>query len=1002
MQSKGFIKLFALALVLASVYQLSFSFVARNVEKSAAEYASAFEPEEQISKEEFYLDSMQNQTVYNLGFTSFTYKEVKERELNLGLDLKGGMNVTLAIEVEDVVKSLAGTNASQPAFVEAAAIASEKFTKGENQDYISAFVEAFQSTGGGASLASIFISPERSDINPSSTDSEVESILRRETEGAIETSFNILRSRIDHFGVTQPNIQRLPNSDRILVELPGVKEPERVRKLLQGSASLEFWTTYSAGEVLPSLYRADQYLRELNADVATEEVVSQEAEEVAADAVATQQADSSDDLLAEVASTQTPDAQSSEVANRYSREANPLFSLLNPDYAGGAAVGSATAADMAQIEALLSLPAVRGLLPQGLEFKWGISPEVWADGRYLLYAIKSERGDGKAPLDGGVVTDAREMYSQTGATAEVSLSMNADGIREWARLTGDNIGRHVAIVLDGRVYSAPVIQTRIEGNTSITGNFTIQEAKDLANVLKSGKVPAPARIIQDTVVGPSLGQESIDSGLRSFVIAFILVLLYMGLFYRRAGWMASLALITNIFLLMGVLVSFGAVLTLPGIAGIVLTMGMAVDANVIIFERIKEELRSGKSIAASIADGFSNAYSAIIDGNVTTLITAIILAIFGTGPVQGFATTTIIGIATSLFCSIFITRLLLEWNLNKFGKVTFSQKWNEKFMVGSAIKFIAKRKMAYIVSGVFILASLLSLGVRGLNMGTEFTGGRSYVIRFDQSVSADDVRSAVEERFSTVEDASDVSLEVKQYGADNQVRIVTQYKYSDTSEQTTEEIDQLIFEAVQPYYGYDISFDGFRFTQEDANGIVSSDKIGPAIARDMTWNASWAILLSLVAIGLYITARFNRWQWATGATAALVHDVLIVLGIFSMMYGVLPFNLEINQAFIAAILTIIGYSINDTVVIFDRIREYLKEYPKRGISENIDAAINSTIARTINTSCTTLVTLLAIFLFGGETIRGFIFALILGVVIGTYSSLFIATPIAYDTLKEKK
>ncbi len=993
MQSKGFIKLFALALVVASVYQLSFTFVARNVEKKAAEYATAYEPAEQISREESYLDSMQNQTVYNLGFTSFTYKEVKERELNLGLDLKGGMNVTLAIEVEDVVKSLAGANATQPAFVEAAAIASEQFSKGESQDYISAFVTAFQSTGGGASLASIFISPERSDINPGSTNSQVEQVLRRETDAAIETSFNILRSRIDHFGVTQPNIQRLPNSDRILVELPGVKEPERVRKLLQGSASLEFWNTYDAREVLQSLLRADQYLLEIK----NEGKAEQEAEVVAEQATQS----SEGDLLSEVASAQGA-TDGSEQGSTFNRENNPLLSLLNVEYSGGAVVGAANAADMAQIESYLSMPAVAAMLPSNIAFKWGVSPEVWADGRYLLYAIKVERADGLAPLDGGVVTDAREMYSQTGATAEVSLSMNADGMREWARITGDNIGRCIAIVLDGRVYSAPVIQTRIEGNTSITGNFTIQEAKDLANVLKSGKVPAPARIIQDTVVGPSLGQESIDSGLMSFVIAFILVLLYMGLFYRRAGWMADIALITNVFLLMGVLVSFGAVLTLPGIAGIVLTMGMAVDANVIIFERIKEELRAGKGVAAAIGDGFSSAYSAIIDGNVTTLITAIILALFGTGPVQGFATTTIIGIATSLFCSIFITRLLLEWNLGKFGNVTFSQSWSANFMVGSAINFIAKRKTAYIISSVVIILSLASFGVRGLNLGTEFTGGRSYVISFDQSVSADDIRTAVEDQFANHEDAAGVSLEVKQFGGDNQMRIVTQYKYADTSEQTTEEVDKLIYDAVKPYYGYDISFDGFRFTQEDVNGIITSEKIGPAIARDMTWNASWAILLSLIAIGLYITVRFQKWQWATGATAALIHDALIVLGVFSLMYGVLPFNLEINQAFIAAILTIIGYSINDTVVIFDRIREYIGLYPKRDLGENIDAAINSTIARTINTSCTTLVTLLAIFIFGGETIRGFIFALILGVVIGTYSSLFIATPIAYDMMKKQQ
>ncbi|MFI3282705.1 MAG: protein translocase subunit SecF, partial [Rikenellaceae bacterium] len=624
---------------------------------------------------------------------------------------------------------------------------------------------------------------------------------------------------------------------------------------------------------------------------------------------------------------------------------------------------------------------------------------------YFLYAIRVERTDGKAPLDGSVVTDAREMYSQQGATAEVSMSMNAEGVVEWARLTGDNIGKCVAIVLDGYVYSAPVVNSKIEGgNSSISGDFTIQEAKDLANVLKSGKVPAPARIIQDTVVGPSLGQESINAGLLSFAIAFCLVLLYMGLFYKGAGWLSDLALLANVFFMMGVLVSFGAVLTLPGIAGIVLTLGMAVDANVIIYERIKEELRSGKGISAAIADGFSNAYSAIIDGNVTTLITGIVLAIFGTGPVQGFATTLIIGIVTSLFCSIFITRLLIEWANKKFGTISFSRKWSESWLANVKFNFIDLRKKTYIISGVVILLSLISFGVRGLNLGTEFTGGRSYVVRFDNAVSADEIREALNEGFSGVDaEADNVSFEVKQYGDDNQMRILTQYKFDDTSESTTEEVNRIIYDAVSGFYGYDITFDGFSNTQQDVNGIVSAEKIGPSIASDMTWNAIWAILFSLIAISLYITLRFKGWQWASGATAALAHDTLIVMGIFSLFYGILPFNLEVNQAFIAAILTIIGYSINDTVIIFDRIREYIAIHPKSTVKDNINAAISSTMARTMNTSGTTMVTLLAIFFFGGETIRGFVFAMVVGIVVGTYSSIFIATPVAYDMMmKEEK
>ncbi|MFI3281492.1 MAG: protein translocase subunit SecDF [Rikenellaceae bacterium] len=987
MQSKGAIKVLAISLAIACIYQLSFTFKARSVEKDAVEYAAGLSQEngaQALNYEQYYLDSIQNQVVYNLGFTQFTYKQVKEKELNLGLDLKGGMNVMLEIEVQDVIKTLAGESASSPAFVEAMAIADEQFKNGSTQDYIGAFVDAFESTSNGESLASIFVSPERKDIMPNSSNNAVESVLRNEAEAAIATSFNILRNRIDRFGVTQPNIQRLPSSNRVLVELPGVKEPQRVRSLLQGAASLEFWTTYDAREVISALASADRLIKEINdADAEVEEVAT---EEVAAE--------EADDLLSAVGATEEAAAAGFSVAE------NPLFTLLNPQYAGGAVLGAASASDMAKIDEYLSMPEVLELFPADIRFKWAIKGYEELEGRYFLYAIRAERADGKAPLDGSVVTDAREMYSDQGASAEVSMSMNATGLKEWARLTGENIGKCVAIVLDGYVYSAPVIQTKIEdGNTSITGNFTIQEAKDLANVLKSGKVPAPARIIQEEVVGPSLGQESIDAGLMSFIIAFCLVLLYMGLFYKTAGWLSDIALILNVFLLLGVLVSFGAVLTLPGIAGIVLTMGMAVDANVIIYERIKEELRSGKGLGAAIKDGFSNAYSAIIDGNVTTLITGIVLAIFGTGPVQGFATTLVIGIMTSFFCSVFITRLLIEWANEKFDGIKFSRKWSENWLKGLSFNFIDKRKSAYILSSCIFVLGIASLAIRGLNMGTEFTGGRAYVVRFDREVSAEEIRSAIEDQFSDVEDVASVSFEVKQYGDENQMRIVTQYLYDDTSEEATEIIYTKIYDAVSPLYSYNISYDEFCNNQTDENGIISTNKIGPSIAKDMTWGAIWSILLSLVAIGLYITVRFKRWQWASGATAALIHDTFIVIGLFSILYGWMPFNLEINQAFIAAILTIIGYSINDTVIIFDRIREYIGLYPKRDLKSNINGAINSTMARTLNTSGTTFITLLSIFIFGGETIRGFVFALIIGIIVGTYSSLFIATPIAYDMME---
>ncbi len=992
MQSKGAIKLVAVLLALACVFQLSFSFKTRSVEKAAEKYAAGYEVEVRDSMVRHYLDSLENQPVYNLGFQAYTYKECKEKEINLGLDLKGGMNVMLEVQVGDVVKALAGESQNDPAFEAAIAAAKEAEKSGEG-DFIGAFVKAFKANSNGASLASIFVSPDRKDINPNSTDSEVEKILRQETSDAIDASFNVLRSRIDHFGVTQPNIQRLPNSNRILVELPGVKEPERVRKLLQGTASLEFWTTYNGVELHPALARADELIRQLNSE---EEQVAEivESEETAAETPAT-------DLVEEVAKATEVTEEEVAAAATIDPKRNPLLALLNPQFAGGAVIGAAYAADMPAVDRYLAMPQVRELFPADVQFKWAVKGDPQMDGRFALYTIKVESADGKAPLDGSVVVDARESYAERGAEARVSMNMNSEGMQEWARLTGENVNRCIAIVLDGYVYSAPVVRGKIEGSSEISGNFTIQEAKDLANVLKSGKVPAPARIIQDTVVGPSLGQESINAGLLSFAIAFLLVLLYMGLFYKSAGWVADFALLTNVFLLMGFLVSFGAVLTLPGIAGIVLTMGMAVDANVIIYERIKEELRGGKGLGSAIKDGFSNAYSAIIDGNLTTIITGIVLFIFGTGPVQGFATTLIIGIITSLFCSIFITRLVLEWIVGKWGSISFSRKWSENFLANVKFDFVGKRKISYIVSGTVIVLSLVSFAVRGLNLGTEFTGGRAYTIRFDKPVQAEDVRAALDGAFVDG-DAASVSCEVKQYGSENQMRIVTQYKFDDTSEETTAEVDEIIYNALKPLYSYDISFDSFRFTQDDQNGIISADKIGPSIAKDMTWNAIYSVLFSLLAIGLYIAFRFKKWQWATGATLALAHNSIVVIGLFSIFYGLMPFALEVNQAFIAAILTLIGYSINDTVVIFDRIREYITLYPKRNFRDNINNAICSTLSRTINTSGTTLVTLLAIFLFGGETIRGFIFALLVGVIVGTYSSVFVATPIAYDLMSKKE
>ena len=990
MQSKGFIKLIAVLLALACVYQLSFSFKTRSVEKQAAEYAAAFPLEAQAEAEQHFLDSIQNLPVFNMGFKTFTYKECKEKELNLGLDLKGGMNVMLEVQVEDVVKALAGDSAQDPAFIAAIEEANANLKSGSSKDYIADFVDIYERQTNGGKLSVIFVSPDRKDIMLESSNEEVEKVLKRETEAAIAASFNVLRSRIDHFGVTQPNIMRLPNSHRILVELPGVKEPQRVRDLLQGTASLEFWTTYSYSEIWPAMVEADRLLKSQ-----VETAPAAEVEEAAP---------AQEGLIAEVAQEAAAEkVQEAEQTGRFTREQNPLFAILDPSFAGGAAIGAAYKADMALVEQYLTMPAVRELFPADVDFKWAVKGDDTMDGRYQLFAIRVATPNGKAPLDGSVITEAREQYSQQGATAEVTMAMNAEGAQAWARLTGENINKAIAIVLDGYVYSAPNVINKIEGGSSqITGNFTIQEAQDLANVLSSGKVPAPAKIIQDTVVGPSLGQESINAGLISFVVAFILVLLYMGLFYKTAGWLSDIALLTNVFLLMGVLVSFGAVLTLPGIAGIVLTMGMAVDANVIIYERIKEELRGGKGLSLAIKDGFSNAYSAIIDGQLTTIITGIVLFIFGTGPVQGFATTLVIGIITSVFTAVFITRLLIEWYAGKFGQISFSRKWSENFLSNTKINFLAKRKAAYITVAVVLALSCISFAVRGLNLGAEFTGGRAYVVRFDQAVEAEQVRQNLAAEFAKLEDAdaSNISYEVKQYGGENQMRIVTQYRFDDTSDEATAEVEEILYNAMKGLYTYDITFEQFRDTQTDENGILNADKIGPSIAKDTTWNAIYSVLFSLIAIGLYITLRFKRWQWASGATIALAVNAFMVIGVFSIFYGLLPFNLEVNQAFIAAILTIIGYAINDTVVVFDRIREFLGLYPKRSLYENMNNAVNQTLSRTINTSATTLVTLLAIFLFGGETIRGFIFALILGVCIGTAATIFVATPIAYDLMNK--
>ncbi len=996
MQSKGAIRFVAILLLLASLWQLSFTLVNQIQENKAEKYAqakaeaamqtAAFDKVAEADRAFYldsivkvenrrYIDSISAEKIY----FGYTFKDVQAKSINLGLDLKGGMNVMLQVQLKDLVRALAG-NSNAPEFVQALNLAQERSVN-SRQDFITLFAEAWKETSNGMPLAQIFGTYEMRDkIGPESTDDQVIEVIRAESESAISNSFNVLRNRIDRFGVTSPNIQKLGNSGRILVELPGVKEPERVRKLLQGTASLEFWTTYDNAEV-------EAYLAEANAALAQMQAVADEVE------VAPAAEAEGDDLLAEELQQSADDA----AAEAEYRKQNPLFSILQPSGArGNACIGYAHYADTAQINKYFAMPQIKQLFPPEFKPMWSVKASKFFEGDNIfeLVAIKASSRDGKAPLDGGVVTDARVQYGNTGGNPEVSMSMNAEGANIWARMTRDNIGKQIAIVLDGMVYSYPNVQNEISGGSSqITGDFTLEEAEDLANVLKSGKLPAPATIIQEQVVGPSLGAESINAGLISFVIAFLLVLLYMVFFYQGAGLVADIALICNVILLFGTLVSFGAVLTLPGIAGLVLTLGMAVDANVIIYERVKEELRAGKGLSKAIADGYSNAYSAIIDGQITTLLTGIVLFVFGSGPVQGFATTLIIGIITSVLSSIFITRIIFDDRVSKGKNVTFDNKFTRNFLQNTHVDFIGKKKIAYIVSGTLIVVSLVSIFTKGFTYGVDFTGGRTYVVRFDQPVTAEDVRAAAIAEF-------DGAVEVKQFGGESQMKITTQYLVEDESTDADAEVENKLYNALQGFFADELTFAEFTSTLDNPNGIISSDKVGPTIANDITRDAIIAVIIALIVIFAYIAVRFKGWTWGLGGVTGLAHTALIVIGFFSLFSGILPFSLDIDQTFIAAILTIIGYAINDTVVIFDRIREYKVLHPKADFRQNVNEALNSTLSRTMNTSLTTLVTMLAIAIFGGEVIRGLAVALILGIVIGTYASIFIATPIMFDVTKK--
>lgn len=988
MQNKGAILGFAILLAAVCFYQLTFTWKAKQIEKDAIEYAQG-----NPDLENNYLDSISGEVVYNfLGLKKFTYKDVKELEMNLGLDLKGGMNVTLEVEVSDLIRAM--SNYSTDSTFNAALIRAKQLQQNSQKDFVALFGQAFEEIDPNAKLASVFNTLELRDrISFNTTNAEVLKVIDDETTAAIDNSFNILRTRIDRFGVAQPNIQQLQTKGRILVELPGVKDQNRVRNLLQGTANLEFWETYGNQEAYQYLLLANQKIKEMQApgieEAATEE--NSTAENTAAADTSTTESS----LLSELEGAAADSTSALDNLANFKKE-YPLFAILNPstDQTGqlypGPIVGMSHSKDTAEVNSYLKMPQIKSIFPRDMTFRWTAKPMDEAGKYFRLIALKVTTRDGRAPLDGDVITDARQDFDQFGSNPEVSMSMNSEGAKIWQRMTKENVGKSIAIVLDDNVRSFPNVIGEISGGrSSITGLESIEEAKDLANILKSGKMPAPAHIIQEAIVGPSLGKEAINSGFASFAIAFVLVLVYMLFFYsKKAGLVANIALLTNVFFLIGVLASLGAVLTLPGIAGIVLTLGMAVDANVLIYERVQDELIAGKGIRLAITDGYKNAYSAIIDGQVTTLLTGIVLYVFGSGPIKGFATTLIIGILTSLFTAIFITRLIFEWQLGKNKNITFVSKMTENWIRNARIKFLDKRKMFYIISGILIVMSIGSLAVRGLNYGIDFKGGRTYVVRFDQEVKVDEVAKSLVAVFGE-------APEVKTFGTD--VKITTEYKIDDTSDGVDNEVEALLMQGLQNAGFIDKSVTLEQFT---ADYQQSSQKVGPTISDDIRKDSVIAIGFALILIFIYILIRFRNWQYGLGAIIALAHDSLIILGIFSMLYGILPFSLEIDQAFIAAILTIVGYSINDTVIVFDRIREYMGLYPKREKLDNFDQAINSTLRRTFSTALSTFVVLLAIFIFGGATIRGFTFALMIGIVVGTYSSVFIASPIAFDTQKK--
>lgn len=968
MQNKGLIKFFALIFALVCIYQLSFTFVTNSWESKAKAFAKG-----DFSKEKQYLDSLGKEKVY---FGLFTFNEVRDQQINKGLDLEGGINVILQISVKDVLKGLAN-NTKNPVFNKALAEAT-KNQKG-NQTYLDAFYEAFdkEAAASKAKLADVEIFGNRSlddVIKFDMTNEQVKPIIKQKVTESVESAFKVLRERIDKFGVTQPNIQLLGETGRILVELPGAKDVDRIKKLLQSTAQLEFWETYKIDEVA-------QYLVSVNETLKKTEVKKEDIKETVSKGI--------DSLLV-------------DKADSTATQSNPLFEKIQINQQPGTSViGYAQVNDTVLINSYFNRADIKSMLPSELtnvKFVWGKTNAKTPD-ITELYALKGNR-DNEAPIGGSVIVDATDTYDNFGKPA-VSMQMNGKGAKLWEKLTGDvsQQGNAIAIVLDNKVYSAPGVSKGAitGGNSEISGSFTIEETKDLANILRAGKLPAAAEILQSDVVGPSLGKEAINSGIMSFIIGFSLVLLWMVVYYGKTGFYANLALLVNILFIFGVLASFGAVLTLPGIAGIVLTIGMAVDANVIIFERAKEELDSGKTTeeAVNYAYTWKGAMSSIVDANVTTFITALILFLLGTGPIKGFATTLLIGILTSLFTAIFITRIFLDWSVSKGEKLAFSTNLTKNWFKNLNFNFLAKRKIAYVVSGILIALSLFSIFSKGLNLGVDFVGGRTYQVRFDKAVSAPEVAQDLVATFG--------SAEAKVFGNDNQLKITTKYRVDEEGEGVDREVNEKLYESLKKYLPATLSYKDFVTSYEGKKyGVMQSSKVSGTISKDIKTNSIWAVIGSLLVVFIYLMFSFRKWQFGLGAVLAVTHDVIIVLGIFSFFYTILPFNMEIDQAFIAAILTVIGYSLNDTVIVFDRVREYLDYNSTSDFDGLVNKALNTTLSRTINTSATTLVVLIAIFIFGGETIRGFVFAILVGILVGTYSSLFVATPVMRDSMSKKE